>query len=215
MRQVKNIKTGEEAKPIKGFLDFYSVGGGEVVPARFIEDSSDWKEIVEKDYEILEDSIGDDKIEIISVKRLSDGEVFTLGDRFTYDGCGGGIHKFDIIWGEIFIGGSFPLNGIKKVKQPLFIAGDGIEIFMGDTVWHTNLNTFREPYSSIVEYTEPFTAVKGLFAKKENAEKYIKINKPQYSIKDIVPIVNNWAMSPCIDENDILNFLAKNENTKN
>ena len=54
MRRFKNIKTGEEAKPIKGFLDFYSVGGGEVVPARFIEDSSDWKEIVEKDYEILE-----------------------------------------------------------------------------------------------------------------------------------------------------------------
>ena len=38
-----------------------------------------------------------------------------------------------------------------------------------------------------------------------------KLTKKVYSIKDIVPIVNNWAMSPCIDEDDILNFLAKNE----
>jgi len=53
------------------------------------------------------------------------------------------------------------------------------------------------------------------FAKKESAERYIKLNKPHYSIKDIVPIVNNWALFPCIEENDILNFLAKNENTKN
>ena len=42
-----------------------------------------------------------------------------------------------------------------------------------------------------------------------------KKDKKKYSIKDIVPIVNNWALFPCIEENDILNFLAKNENTKN
>lgn len=36
-----------------------------------------------------------------------------------------------------------------------------------------------------------------------------KKDKKKYSIKDIVPIINNWAMSPCIDENDILNFLAR------
>lgn len=38
-----------------------------------------------------------------------------------------------------------------------------------------------------------------------------EVEEKNYSIKDIVPIVNNWAMSPCIDEDDILNFLAKNE----
>ena len=38
--------------------------------------------------------------------------------------------------------------------------------------------------------------------------------KKKYSIKDIVSTVNNWSMCG-IEENDILNFLAKNENTKN
>ena len=44
----------------------------------------------------------------------------------------------------------------------------------------------------------------------EVVEKHIKFNKPQYSIKDIVSVVNNWSMCG-IDEDDILNFLAKNE----
>lgn len=212
MRQFKNIKTGEEAKPIKGFLDFYSVGGGEVVPARFIEDSSDWKEIVEKDYEILEDSIGDDKIEIISVKRLPDGEIFSIGDWFKCGGCGGRIDKFNIIWGEVLIGDcKFPLNDIKKVKQPLFKTEDDISIYEGDS-YYVVTKDFKLGYCS--SYSKPDLCFK-LFAKKENAEKHIELNAKKYSIKDIVLAVNNWAMSPCIDENGILNFLAKNENTKN
>ena len=42
-----------------------------------------WEEVVEKDYEILISRVVPQ--EILSVKRLSDGEVFTIGDEVMWD----------------------------------------------------------------------------------------------------------------------------------
>ncbi len=88
----KHKITGEEATLLE---DYYQVDG-DVVPKRFIEDSCDWEKLVEKDYEIIRygdekgnlwdngeciaSYLGDGKTHIFSVKRLSDGEVFTVDD---------------------------------------------------------------------------------------------------------------------------------------
>lgn len=86
------------------------------LPTTIIENSNDWEEIIEKDYEILSfkhiygniynksysknklqyalalDSLEytenyliiDNTINIYSIKRLSDGEIFTIGDKMYY-----------------------------------------------------------------------------------------------------------------------------------
>lgn len=178
-----------------------------------------WQEIVEKDYEILEiqgkyGSISSYKKQydedlkdksIYKIKRLSDGEIFTIGDEIKINLCEKRIKKFEIknndliIWfHSLFFSEDKKLikdkpgnccsdyiHNIEKIKQPLFTTEDGVDIFEGDTVWHTNLNTNKKPYSSIVEYIEPFTPVKGLFSTKEKAEEYIIMNKPCLSLKDV------------------------------
>ena len=100
MKEFKHIKTGEKAILIEGHLDFYSTSLGEVIPKRFIEDSCDWGEVVKKDYEILsykhiisgasvapqdcnktiEGYLNHKSFKINSVRRLSDGEIFSIGD---------------------------------------------------------------------------------------------------------------------------------------
>lgn len=183
-----------------------------------IENHSEfWQPVVEKNYEILsyitveseiikykdldiDDDCNCDKyLKIYSVKRLSDGEIFTIGDIIKCEDCKGEITSLEIYDDDIYLTGidnKMPFgytlcNALdcfeipQKAKQKLFISEDGVDIFEGDTVWHTNLNTNKKPYSSIVEYKEPFTPVKGLFSTKEKAEEYIIMNKPCLSLKDV------------------------------
>ena len=99
----------------------------------------------------------------------------------------------------------------EEIKEDSFITEDGVELFGGETVIsvHTGCSIMAVCYGFSVKNFKESTCL--FFAKKENAEKYIELNAKKYSIKDIVLAVNNWAMSPCIDENDILSFLAKNK----
>ena len=83
---------------------------------------------------------------IHSVKRLSDGEVFTIGDTIK-------SHNFDTIKIiESIVIDSDYVNGIRfnyksgrmsfataqHAKQPLFITEDGVDIFEGDRYWYIN-----------------------------------------------------------------------------
>lgn len=112
-----------------------------------------WKEIVERDFEILQikNSHGNfyslfeneelsryekENHTIYSIKRLSDGEIFTIGDKisnwinFTFE--------IDSIYYNEYDQLSFKLNGINapvtgvfsqktsKVKEPLFISEEGV-----------------------------------------------------------------------------------------
>ena len=151
MRKFKHKITGRiaEQRIVAGILDVnnYDVEKfSGCLPKEFIENSNDWQEIIEKkDYEILSFKTNCGTIEYIgknddingwlnaynckihSIKRLSDGEVFTVGDRV----CGeilnneiinsitikNNLLKFNISQtGLQFI----HLNKIQHVKQPLF-----------------------------------------------------------------------------------------------
>lgn len=247
MRKFKHIKTGYIATPIETITDIYKYDCGEAIEffihLPLLENSKDWEEIFEKDYDILEimheygaissylkelDEDLKDKI-IFKIKRLSDGEIFTVGDDVLGKTCyvPNKILSIELINNKIRLyprNSFYNLEDIEKVKQPILTTEEGINLFEGDTYYFIWLSHPAFKQTTYEVYSEEVKPLDGdatwsehakFFAKKENTEKYIQLNKPHYSIKDIIPIVNNWAMSPCIGENDILNFLAKNENTKN
>ena len=116
-----------------------------------------WEEVVEKDYEILSVSLQrSDKhkihnvseykntvIEALlncngnkihSIKRLSDSEIFTIGDKVVgYNNSIAKIKTIDLV-GEISLNigtdksEGFSLKNLKKVKQPLFTTEQRSEI---------------------------------------------------------------------------------------
>lgn len=136
------------------------------------------------------------KHKIYSVKRLSDGEVFTVGDI---------IKGKKLI--EIFAAPSnnrdlvLSLEGMRralyiiedcpiKVDKILFTTEDGIELFGGESVFSVTDDFILCYTSCIIE--DNGKGVR-LFAKKENAEKFISNNKKMYTLKDMVKIANHWA----------------------
>ena len=127
---------------------------------------------------------------IHSIKRLSDGEVFTVGDDTnkgtivsfqnytTTCHCRVKRGKFDIYDGDI--------NSLKHVKQPLFTTEDGVDIYKGDNVVPVNLDSLK------ILYSTPIRTCKSLkdgnykhFSTKEAAKQWIIENKPIYSKKQI------------------------------
>ena len=181
-----------------------------------------WEEVIEKDYEILSyvakdcdtvivqvpktvsiiDNIPKNYWKIHSVKRLSDGEVFTVGDKFEANiGCKDvirTIQKINVEGDRITIyhengdltnrKGSGIFYTIKKVKSPIFLTHDGKDIFEGDTVWYVNkenldLDHFRT-HANVTFRSD----INSYFLTKEEAEDYIKRNKVLFITEDGVGI---------------------------
>ena len=177
-----------------------------------------WQEVVEKDYEILEVITNNGKFiekvynqdatikpywKIHSIKRLSDGEIFTIGDLVGTPGSTYPLKEFKIIdcentlavhYYKDKIGGSGHYNcrlkNLKKVKQPLFTTEDGVDIFEGDKYYYINSN-FNDPWEIINTKADcPEIINKNnlnykRFSTKEKAEEYILMHKPCLSLKDI------------------------------
>lgn len=180
-----------------------------------------WKKVEEVDYEIMS-VIGKDgaivkkefytfpecfqtlikaseTFKIHSVKRLSDGEVFTIGD-FTTKGV---IHKFEINPSHLSVSVGDQktlLRTFDKIKKvPLFTTEDGVDVFAGDAYYVV---------SEIFEI-HFFTAIKGhytfrdnVFSTKEKAEEYILLNKTCLSLNDLLSVwgdtenIKHFKVSP-------------------
>jgi hypothetical protein len=180
------------------------------IPSWIIEEGKDWEEIVEKDYEILEikhkygaissymeklDSNLENK-SIFKIKRLSDGEVFTIGDKIQY-GIIENIKTSDYNDGiyidtKTYLG--LPIEKAEK-KTCLFITEDGKKIFEGDEffrVWNVD-NRFRlddyKCYATIKYAAEFMTKTVPHFSTREKAEEYIILNKACLSINDFINIL--------------------------
>lgn len=188
-----------------------------------------WQPVVEKNYEILsflfygntlfeningkfngynEKSILYDKKHLIhSVKRLSDGEIFTIGDKVIDDHF---IDKICII-NSIFItndgvrvnyknldkcgGYNNPLDKLVKAKQLLFTTEDGVDIFEGDEYYSVNEHywTVLEPKNAYRIDYETYHKNKHNFSTKPKAEEYILLNKPCLSINDLSNIKEKYG----------------------
>jgi hypothetical protein len=143
---------------------------------------------------------------IHSVKRLSDGEVFTVGDYTT----GGTIKQFrktelevcgekkedfiHITYEHDLEDTNYPnfrdvqlISGFKK-KQKLFTTEDGVDIYVGDKVWFVNPDNNYElqPNSyTVTKNWDDSDMLSKVFSTKKAAEEYILMNKPCLSINDI------------------------------
>lgn len=143
--------------------------------------------------------IHDEYWKIHSVKRLSDGEVFTVGDlvKVREQGSKKVIEKFEIVndkspirngvWIEYPCGGSH-LRGVAKVQQPVYLTHDGKDIFPKDTVWYVNKENLY--YDYIVAYPEvKFNSeIRAYFLTRQEAEEYVEKNKVLFTTEDGVGI---------------------------
>lgn len=174
-----------------------------------------WEEVKEKDYEILDiayssgvicryespiiTSMYENKDKFIksflaspagykihSVKRLSDGEIFTIGDIISgFSFSSRAIKGFEIMPnGKINIvqdAGFSCLEDINKIKKPIFKTADGVDIFKGGGCWCVD---------NLLNYSHIFNITKHpnekCFSTKEKAQEYIDLNKPKYSLQDII-----------------------------
>lgn len=193
-----------------------------------------WKRVEEVDYEILSFYSGhsDDKMAYIfkktrnglyskgsgdcdlyhalkywnihSVKRLSDGEVFTIGDLIDFGDFGNkGFHPIDKIEVDYFDktrvtawDGAYGKGAINKwekasKKTPLFTTEDGVEIFEGDKFYYPNIHIWKTIISEADKRVLIFIRLNKYkpFSTKEKSEEYILLNKPCLSVNEIIAVI--------------------------
>lgn len=140
---------------------------------------------------------------IHSIKRLSDGEIFTIGDKIQNGEAAKlldiTIKNFDVNDEYLVIttSGSSKLKSIEHRKQPILTTEDGVDIFEGDPytfIWVQSpargQNTFK-PYEvkkAFLEEDDSWSEDARYFSSKEKAEDYVFLNTPSLSIQDLVNI---------------------------
>lgn len=163
-----------------------------------------------KDYEIIERyNYGEvpcdgDIAPIKSVKRLSDGEVFTIGDKVCYapnPQTNWVIDNFSIRSDKKLLARSkrnlnveIVDDDLKKVKFYLFTTSYGKKIFEDDMVWVVN-SAWAMPFKvrATKEWYEETKSHFNYFSSKENAEAFVIKNKPCLCLADIYSL---WSISP-------------------
>ncbi len=140
-----------------------------------------------KDWTILET----EKAKIISVKRLSDNEVFTVGDKMKMINYVT-IDHFAIVGDEMIAfhksGARLPLGCLQKpiIEQPLFTTEDGKSIYEGDKFWvYSHYNESVSEQIAEKYHTIPHDKLV-CCSTKERAQLY----KPILSYTDIAEIVD-------------------------
>lgn len=132
---------------------------------------------------------------IHSVRRESDGEIFTVGDKYKNASGVFTISKFELCNNNIILVyaeeyGACRLNVISKVKQPLFITEDGVDIYEDDKYfWVNNEDFVARTTRANKRHPEQDKLRPGFyhnFSTEEKAEEYILMNKPCLSINDIL-----------------------------
>ncbi len=183
-----------------------------------VENNPDyWEEVVEKDYEILGvlhlktdttftllegQAVWGSDVDIIQIRRPSDGEVFNLGDVVTSEliyWTNATIESFSTEGNQASVkystdGRQFVTEYLRNIKKrlPVITTTDGVFLYEGDT-WY-GLHEFSK--EGIITRTTRESDPKGryenltIFSTKEAAEEYVLMNKPCLSIQDVDNIVD-------------------------
>jgi hypothetical protein len=147
-------------------------------------------------------------VKIHSVKRLSDEDIFCIGDKVRYEpiGCPDHFHNdHEITYLEIdkdnfmrVMGSSpqyfnFPFSKIKKSKSVLFTTEDGLAMYGGEDIFYVG-ETFEinEWVSHKTEYLYPDKLK--YFSTKQAAETYVLENKPLLSVKDVCSLTAKYGL---------------------
>ncbi len=142
---------------------------------------------------------------IHSVRRLSDKEVFVVGEEVIFDNYMDlKIASFKII--EKYIGVytnsrqialSIPISlnalshVLKPVKKVLFTSFDGVTIYAGDDVFL--LTEISWIIKKVAAPYDPFYGVRSqfkYFSTKEKAEEFVTMNRPVLSVQEIMDLPN-------------------------
>jgi hypothetical protein len=214
-----------------------------------------WEEVVQKDYEILtltnsggiqpnipfdfignlyEDEINKgnipDHLHIHSIKRKSDGEVFSIGDKvalkssinyhltamkLTDDKLSIYVNGKVVPTKDNNSGGfGANLERLIKAKTPLFITEDSVEIFEGDGVHWVRIDTLKYLYKTEIVVNHKFILESGqykIFSSEEKAKEFVVLKEPKYSLEDMVKIANHWAYIKNITPEKVLKVIIKDE----
>lgn len=184
---------------------------GEIYSNEQIENNPEyWQKVKKKEYEILQWSMPFNQI--ISIKRLSDGEVFTVGDSIQY--YSDKTRKIKEIickkedcadtrlmpWLECDSGGQCLRDAIKVKEKPiLFTTEDGVQIKEGDTTYyvgityeitiHNNVNSDTKRNYYNLKAGDNGDKCKH-FSTQEAAQEYVLLNKPCLSINEVKERIN-------------------------
>ena len=211
MRKFKHKITGKIASQITNIISYSVTNESHTYPSWMIENSNDWEEEVDckctKDYEIvtsepisklLPETFGNNQ-KILIIKRLSDNEVFVIGEMVKFNTKNLQIIGFFINGKSIrvlckvspFSNISVDLSEIQKAKTKLFTTEDNIDIYEGDTIFEVNTSTFEYIGTRTVSKINTITFLKCLcpevlhFSTKEKAEEYVLWNKPCLSLHEV------------------------------
>lgn len=138
---------------------------------------------------------------IHSIKRLSDDEVFTIGDQVQfsqyYKGKILGIKTSEKNAGRLcfstnnphIIGGWFNVNDIKKIKPVLYRTEDGVDIHLGDETWGLHKNSF---------YLSPKPT-------KNNNPNWVQVGEPAHWVFSTEEAAKEYQLryAPCLSLDDI------------
>jgi len=130
-----------------------------------------------------------EEYDIYQIKRLSDAEIFTIGDKIKDGNIITKIDRFFIKNDNLLFTtedtncGNYLINLI-KYKQPLFKTEDGVDIFTNQKYYSVRLKdlTISGPE---MNNTATCSKLFKTFSTKEKAEEYILLNKPCLSYGDI------------------------------
>lgn len=133
--------------------------------------------------------------EIYSIKRISDGEIFTIGDKLKVP-IGKGetrtierisLMKEDVAWLG-WRNGASNLRTAKKVEV-LFTSCDGVEIFSGQSWWYVAHSKMVARQTDTLVYRGTNESDVSRFSTREKAEMWIRNNrKPNLVTEDGVKI---------------------------
>lgn len=205
---------------------------------RHVENNPEyWEEVIEKDYEILSylkkgsttctttKRRGGESHEefwnIHSVKRLSDGEVFTVGDKIKVyqHGSTKTIDKISEendrvsfkngIW-FVYDSGGCTIDHAIKQTQPIFLSHDGKDIFAGDEIWYVNKESLDFDHFTTHANVTFRSDINAYFLTQEEAKDYIERNKPRLSIEDCFKILQKSFLYGNGFEKEIEKYVTKN-----
>ena len=147
---------------------------------------------------------------IHSIKRLSDGEVFTVGDRIKVEYRSdisevSGIEKFEInpnigLIVHYNLGMSL-LENLEHQKQVILITENGVGLFEGDKYWFIwknspckgqYVNTIYKGTIEPLEIDSFWSENAVFFSIEDSAKEWIKQNEKIYSLNDIKKALNYY-----------------------
>jgi hypothetical protein len=143
---------------------------------------------------------------IHSIKRLSDGEVFTIGDKVNHPGYAKGwtIESFNPQGSYFDIkdtnGGMCKGDRCLYIQKhkPVFTTQDGVDIYFGDTYWYTNEDLNGSVIKMYIDETWSSGPGYLRFSTRELAEEYFLLNKRCLSVQDVHNVIKGTMHSSVI-----------------